>query len=174
MKTARVIITFDCSKHCSYCVNKYNYIMKQAIKINDLDKLKGFDEIVITGGEPMLDPQTTLAILKDIWSIEPDINKYMYTALYSYELTELIEYLNGITYTIHGLFNMDDLESFTKFQEFTRYYNKDKSYRLAISPTIERPIMIYPYLWKEIKIKDWKEEGRCKIPEHETLFIYEE
>ena len=172
-KTARVIITFDCNRKCSYCVNNYAYIINQAVVIKDLRQLKGFDEIVITGGEPLLDIGRTRDILKELeYEIVPNAKKYLYTAIFNPSLHIIIDYLDGITYTMHTDYDEDQL-AFDNVEDFIRIHN-NKSYRLAISPTLENAFMFYPFLWKEIKIKDWKEEGRCEILKHETLFIYEE
>ena len=172
-KTARVIITFDCNRKCEYCVNKYPDIMNQAVIIKDLNQLKGFDEIVITGGEPLLNIRRTRIILRDLeYVIVPKAKKYLYTAIFSPDMHMIIDYLDGITYTMHTDYDEDQL-AFDSFEEFIEIHN-NKSYRLAISLILKDAFTFYPYLWKEIKIKDWKEEGRCEIPEHETLFIYEE
>ena len=171
-KTARVIITFDCNRKCSYCVNDYAYIINQAIRIKDLNKLKNFDEIVITGGEPLLDRERTRDILRDLeYEIVPNAKKYLYTSIFNPSLRMVIDYLDGITYTMHTDHDEDQL-AFDDFEDFIKNHN-NKSYRLAISPTLENVFIFSPFLWKEIKFKDWKEEGRCEIPKHETLFIYE-
>ena len=172
-KTARVIITFDCNRKCSYCVNKYEDIINQAIRIKDVYDLIDFDEIVITGEETLLNISRTRIILRELeYVIVPKAKKYLYTAIFNPDMHMIIDYLDGMTYTMHTDHDEDQID-FDGFEEFIRQHN-NKSYRLAISPTLESAFMFYPYLWKEIKIKDWKEEDRCEIPEHETLFIYEE
>ena len=49
-KTARVIITYDCPRDCQSCCNKHIGDVPQ-VKFEDL---LSYEEIVITGGEPML------------------------------------------------------------------------------------------------------------------------
>ena len=172
-KTARVIITFGCDRACEYCVNKYAYIINQAVRIKDLNQLIGFDEIVITGGEPLLYIERTRNILMNLeYGMVPNVKKYLYTAIFNPNMHMIIDYLDGITYTVHTDHDEDQL-AFDNFEDFIRIHN-NKSYRLAISPTLENAFLFYPFLWKEIKIKDWKEEDRCEILKHETLFIYEE
>ena len=52
MKKARLIITFDCPRKCSYCCNTYKKIMEHARFTDGLEELTNYDEIMITGGEP--------------------------------------------------------------------------------------------------------------------------
>lgn len=95
-KTARVIITLKCERACSYCCNKYEKIIKQCVHINNLKPLRGYKEVIITGGEPMLNPSRTLSIIRRIKRMNPKALIYLYTAKYDMKLEDTIELVDGV------------------------------------------------------------------------------
>lgn len=52
MRKARVLVTQKCNKSCDGCCNKSN-ILDSMVTITSIDDLTCYDEIMITGGEPV-------------------------------------------------------------------------------------------------------------------------
>lgn len=168
MKTARLIVTLDCNRKCHYCCNTPE-MLASATKINDLSVLKDYDEICITGGEPMLNPKRTLNILIELDYYNKPL--YLYTALFHPELYALIHFLDGVHYTLHTNTTRTDLENLSHMHSLITQF-PGKSYRLYVQKDIDKITHIVPSLWTRLEIKQWIKE--CPLPENETLFILEE
>ena len=102
MKVARLIITLDCNRKCHYCCNTPE-MLASATHISDLSALKDYDEICITGGEPMLYPEKVISISNTLKRYNN--NKiYLYTAFTNgSELPRVIRRgtIDGINFTLH-------------------------------------------------------------------------
>lgn len=99
--TARIIITMNCNRTCDGCCNTYTEVMSQATEISDIAQLKDYDIICVTGGEPMLNVQNTLDIIREIRERCPDSLVYLYTAFYRDSMPAVINAVDGIHYTLH-------------------------------------------------------------------------
>ena len=60
-KTARVIITSKCDRKCPGCCNSKLDYTSLAKVIGGITALKDYEEVVITGGEPMINPKGEMA-----------------------------------------------------------------------------------------------------------------
>lgn len=177
-KTARVITLFRCDKSCSGCCNVYSKIMSNAIHISQLSELRDYDTICITGGEPLLRPDMVLADIQTIRKDCPNSKLYLYTALYTHRLEEIVNACDGVHFTLHEHATDTHIEGFYRFQEIVQLvHGKGKSFRLYIDPRVTLPVTILPWLWKRVEIKTWlTEEELLKtqpdgLPNGETLFI---
>lgn len=170
MKTARVILTFACPRKCSYCANNYKGIIDKGIEVPDLKGLKGFDEVILTGGEPSVFPSMVWRALAEAKDASPGCKVYMYTAQFKPWLALLMPHLDGIHYTVHENPTQDDIADFHTFQSLVMDY-PDKSCRLYINQSVNLPMKIYPNAWKRIECKPWLSESECKLPPNETLYI---
>lgn len=176
MRTARVIITFDCKRNCSYCSNKFTSIIDTAITIKSIDEMfkQKFDEVVITGGEPMLNPERTMAIISRIKKINDRIKVFMYTANYNSYIQTILKSIDGITYSIHENSSEEDAKDLLKMQAEIIGHKNSKSLRLYVNQSYPRKDLIIPSLWHRIKIENPLTENKCKIPDNEILFILKE
>ena len=177
-KKARVLVTMDCGRSCTYCCNTYRSIMSQ-MKTVKLDGLAEFDEILITGGEPLLYPTRIISILKELRrKCRLTTAIYLYTADIGHvglrSLLEIIHLTDGIQYSIHEGADYKDIEDFELFQHLIAFGGFDKSFRLYVDPMVDYKINIIPSVWKRVEIKPWIKEEDCKLPEGETLFYLEE
>lgn len=170
IRKARFIITKDCFRNCSYCCNKYKSIMSKAITTQTLYAVKNYDEIMITGGEPLEDPKRTLKIIELIRLMNPTCKIYLYTARYSIELIPIIDKIDGVHFTLHESANTADVVGFNKMQILAGRF-EGKSFRLYMHPGVKHRIPVKPLLWSRIESKPWLEEKDCKLPEGETLYI---
>lgn len=64
-KTARVIVTLACNRKCPGCCNE---TIGKVASIGDISVLSDYEEVVITGGEPMLNPDSLLRFIKALKS----------------------------------------------------------------------------------------------------------
>ena len=176
MKTARLIVTYECKRQCPHCCNKYAKIMRQVQHVRDVNALRGFDIVCITGGEPMLDPVRTTAIIKDIRSKCPDALVYLYTALVTSELLGILDLVDGMHFTLHEGATAADVGEFGWLQ--SRLLGKRGSYRLYLHPTIKHLVSLRCSQWSRIEVKPWLTEeellamnpGSGGLPPGETLF----
>jgi len=164
MKSARVIITFDCPRKCENCCNKSKSIIDSAIHIKHAYELSEFDEIMITGGEPMLYPKL---VSKFISETSPGQKLLLYAAMYAPDLTWMVDLFDGIQYSIHSPASKDDIDGFMSFQD--AIIGKHGSYRLHVDANINTSIPIIPGLWKRISATNMIVDS--PLPENETLFI---
>lgn len=77
-KTARVIVTFRCNRKCPGCCNLN---LPEYRKVHTDEELMEYQEIVITGGEPMLIPGKTLEFINRMWDKGYRGKMYLYTSL---------------------------------------------------------------------------------------------
>lgn len=66
-KTARVIVTLACNRKCPGCCNE---TIGKVASIGDISVLSDYEEVVITGGEPMLNPDSLLRFIKALKKAE--------------------------------------------------------------------------------------------------------
>lgn len=99
--TARVIVTYECNRHCPGCCNGHGNAVR---KIRDIRELLGYKEIVITCGEPMLLHNKLLMFIIELRDLMYTGNIYIYTATWEGFPSDksVLEWSNGITYTLHA------------------------------------------------------------------------
>lgn len=179
---ARILITEECHRSCFGCCNTYSHIMENSQYINDFTGLpSNLDEIMITGGEPMLSPIRTERIAKELRNAYPASKIYLYSALYNKNLGKIIPILDGLHYTLHERANEEDIHSLYRLQELLQVNKEDwkeKSFRLYIDDKVNLPIDIIHNIWSQVNISKWLTEQELLdkqpdgLPEGERLFIY--
>lgn len=98
-KTLRLIFTSKCNRSCHWCCNK-------DFDLPNLPRPKHFnyDEIFITGGEPLLFLDEVIGFIKAIRLVSK-AKVFIYTAYQSafssHELLRAIKHSDGITLTLH-------------------------------------------------------------------------
>ena len=96
MKKLRLLFTHECNRACKMCSNKY-------WDVNNLPTVEHFnyDEILITGGEPLLFIQRLIGLITAI-RVVSDAKIYVYTAWTGFvDLNNLLKYVDGIALTFH-------------------------------------------------------------------------
>lgn len=181
--TARLIITLDCNRKCHYCCNTPE-MLASATKIKDLSELDDYKEILITGGEPMLNPERTLAIVQHLnhlgkvyWDKHKELRKiYLYTALAADDpgwlYSMLFSGLDGIHYTLHyNCTAHDRITGIEVIEDLSKEFPTSKSFRLYMDSEVEHQVTIIPQRWSRIQSFKFIED--CPLPENEKLFILE-
>ncbi len=104
----RLLVTERCDRDCALCVNKQYDLRSLPIA----ETFDGFDEVIITGGEPMLVPERVVATILKCYKMKPRPRVYLHTARVPWVLASHLSLLAGITHTIH---NKTDINDFLLF-----------------------------------------------------------
>jgi MoaA/NifB/PqqE/SkfB family radical SAM enzyme len=169
---ARLLITEECERNCPYCCNQYESIMSKMQTIHGLGELQGYDEVMITGGEPMLDPERTLMIAAELKIRDPERPVYLYTALFDPAIEKILDVVDGVHYTVHENASGADVLGLSAFHGMIM--NRRGSYRLFIHPDSGISITLATWVWSRIEMKPWLTEDGCCLPEGEELLLLEE
>ncbi len=109
----RLLLFEKCNRNCKGCCNK-DFDLKN-LPIADNDSIRGKDMIILTGGEPMLNPSLIIRVTQDIKSVSaaPVI---VYTAkIDDYDTTiNVLQYVDGMTVTLH---KQDDVEHLARLHQ---------------------------------------------------------
>lgn len=184
MKTLRLIVTYDCMRDCAMCCNKHNDYLPEKVKSvseNFLPQaLDVYDEIVVTGGEPMLFYPELINLSKQI-DLATCVDSYVQTTMTSMTIDEfnsLCAHFDGVTMTIH------DQEALEEFAVLVTQMNcnwnshwlyEDASLRVNIFDHIDISTNywnLFSHFWKLNKDYTWR--SVCPLPDHETLLKLEE
>lgn len=170
-KKLRLLVTTKCPNRCPMCCNNSW----------DFDKLPvverwDYDEIMITGGEPLLHYIEVIHLVQNIKEICKIMGYkipkfYVYTALFeSWAINKTIDVVDGIVLTPHS---KKDVELFVIFNSILLYqesysFYKTKSLRLNLFPNIKKllPKDIDLSMWK-VKDIEWIKD--CPVPEGEDF-----
>lgn len=173
----RLLVTGKCHNDCPLCCNKqFNF--------NELEVVDRWDyeEIMITGGEPLASNRTTSYLIdmimgiRAIWHAQGWKGKiYLYTSTKRADLViKIISYLDGIVYTPHTIKEMHTFMQFAPAINFRRKLT-DQSLRLNLFEE-EAPGEVFKafnYGGKLIQqmwqIKSIKWIPNCPVPEGEDF-----
>jgi hypothetical protein len=174
---ARVIVTMKCQRHCKNCCNTGDVFLEHEV-IDDIESLLSFDEIIITGGEPMLILNEVILFINELRVIHGYSGKiYVYSALYNdalrAEYLDLFKYINGIHFTIHAEATDQEVMELKQLSEILPR-RSGLTFRLSID---ERLYDRYDFsnidlsTWSVVRKMKWL--VNCKLPADEKLLIYE-
>lgn len=164
-KKLRLLVTKVCDRRCPGCCNK-DYDLDNLPKITDFH---GWDEIMITGGEPLLFPEQLRKFVKELDSVKDNETKlYLYTAsmnlITNWEW--IITWFDGVQLTIHDL-SQEEIDYFNNTVLLHRRFTLPRTLRLSVFPELKYPILIRPKLWDVVRFQGWIE--KCPLPAGETL-----
>ena len=163
-KTLRLLMTRECDRSCAGCCNKQW----------DLDYVpvctsyKGYENIIVTGGEPFLYPYNLLLLLGQIHRQNKKANRIVYTAnsLGVINNPAVVERLHGLTLTLHEQSDVDgfiDLDASRTFVQLSR----GMSLRLNVFEGIQVPYEDLVCYWNVKDEIQWLEN--CPLPEDEVF-----
>lgn len=172
-KTARVIVTFGCNRKCPGCCNSK---LPEYRTVHTDEELMKYQEIVITGGEPMLIPGKVLEFINRIWDKGYRGKMYMYSSFWNGKgiSKEILKELDGLTFTLHAECTDEDIIALKNLSNCGILQNKDFGSRLIIDK------MVYDRYdlsnvnfsrWSVIRKSEWKET--CSPTPNEDLLVYE-
>ena len=170
---ARVVVTLDCSRQCPDCCN-HTGILAFGKKITDIEQLLGYEEIIITGGEPILIYDKVEAFIKMLRSKQYEGEIYLYSALYrSWAYEKLLPLVDGLHFTLHAEARDQDIIELKALSKVIADF-EGKSFRLSID---NRLYDKYDFSninfshWSVIRKLQWLKE--CPLPAGEELVIFE-
>jgi hypothetical protein len=182
-RIARIIITVQCDRYCAMCCNRYPSIIRNAKRISSLNNIRDYDEVIISGGEPLLCFDKTYNALHQL-KIQNNKLMYLYTAKSSLQIHTLLPLLDGLTFTLHDNVTSEEVDNFHHLQNsLSVSIGKQKPFmRLVIISGIKERLFIQPVKWNYIKIKPMMTEEELiamslkkdGIPLNETLFLLSE
>ena len=167
-KKLRLLVTTRCPNKCPMCCNNSW----------DFDKLPmvdrwNYEEIMITGGEPllfMLKLKELLSSIRIITPIQGNCPKiYIYSAVFNkYYIAALFAYIDGIVLTPHKKEDITELIKLNQYLLDGSEFMKSKSLRLNLFPDMKAllPKDIDLSLW-QVKDMEWIEN--CPVPEGEDF-----
>ena len=160
MKKLRLVVFKECDRKCPGCCNNYWDIDNLPV----VDSFKEYDEVILTGGEPMLDPKLIISLINLIKKENKLANIYMYTAKTDspYHLNLLVRLLDGVTITLH---EQADVDNFIEFDRVA--FGINKSLRLNVFKGIEVPYNELINNWIIAKDRVW--DSTCGLPQYEVL-----
>lgn len=161
MKILRLLLFQDCKRKCPDCSNQYFDIANLPF----CDDFSGYDQIILTGGEPMLRPFFVITVAQKIRK-QTDAPIYMYTADTSdpMKMHYVLKYIDGITVTLHDQW---DAEPFLYFLYYLKKYPlESKSLRLNVFEGIAYH-KEYCEGWQIKEGVHWIKN--CPLPENEVL-----
>lgn len=163
METLRLLLFTDCVRNCKGCCNK-DWDLDGLETENDYAK---YDQIMLTGGEPMLRPLFVAKVIYEI-RVQTSAPIYLYTAdvRRPQVVLFLLRYLAGLTITLH---EQSDVAAFKAFSLFLSDQEKRKSLRLNVFAGIDlsRANTVDWIVKRDI---EWIHN--CPLPENEVFCKY--
>lgn len=166
-KKLRLLITGRCPNNCELCCNKQ-------FDLNSIPIVDRFDyeEIMITGGEPLLFIDKVERLIKSIRNIETIQGKeyskiFVYTADCSNHLIDILHYVDGIVVTPH---DKRAVEYFININDWILKHKVVclcKSIRLNLFPNIKEMLKDVDLSMWQVKDIEWIKD--CPIPEGEDF-----
>ena len=168
-KTARVIVTLACNRKCPGCCNE---TIGKVASIGDISVLSDYEEVVITGGEPMLNPDSLLRFIKALKKQNKRQRVYLYTACLSMDdYGKILNQLDGITVTLDAEATDDDIRNLKYMSH--NLYGEDLDMRLFIDRRVYEKYdlsNICLKTWDVVRKLEWKE--KCDPADNEDLLLF--
>ena len=171
----RLLVTKQCPRSCSGCCNKdWDLDALQPLRLDDVwfnDDYDEWDEIIITGGEPLLYADELHDIVGELWEYF-DTKFYLYTAdAYGIIVDwRLMQWFDGITLTLHDakdVFEFSLLNDFLYIMHSRGKLKKDFSLRLNSFVKDELLEGECLDMWDVRHEMEWKKD--CPLPDGEVF-----
>ena len=165
--TLRLIVTEECNRNCEGCCNK-QYDLPSLPVATDFT---GYKQIILTGGEPLLDPGKLMKTISHMRKENPDAEIILYTAYLNdpYIVALLMPFVDGMTVTLH---EPEDVEQFQRLHSLVHTHSMGSWLSLRLN--VFQGIPLDSDWYDSWTIKSdiiWIED--CPLPEGEELMRYE-
>jgi MoaA/NifB/PqqE/SkfB family radical SAM enzyme len=172
-KKLRLLVTDKCNRACEGCCNNDWDIAGLPVA----EHYSGYSEILLTGGEPMMNPPKVLEVAHAIREEDHEVPIYMYTAkaVPAFNILGILLSINGITLTLH---EQKDAEGFEYLNELLLTVPNRvltmKQLRLNIFKGVEIYRGLHSFDMRHWVVKDGMEwEKDCPLPKDEVFMRYE-
>lgn len=171
-KTARLIVTYHCKRKCPGCCNQQEQTVS---RVSDIKELLKYQEVIITGGEPMLLASEVIYFIEELREVGFQGKIFMYTSWWNgKEISKsVLKLLNGITFTLHNEANDKDIMELKSLSNSGYLQDKNFNSRLFIDGRLFEKYdfsNINLNRWDVIRKLQWKD--KCEPAEHEDLLSY--
>jgi hypothetical protein len=125
-------------------------------------------EVTITGGEPMLEPLELQYVIRRLRYLNGNLRIYLYTAKTGNpaKLITCMEYLDGVTITLHHQGDVGTFKVFQDWLDFRSHWLETKSLRLNYFPESVNIEGLTLDGWK-VQALEWQKD--CPVPDNEVL-----
>lgn len=162
-KKLRLILFEDCNRNCEDCCNK-DFDIKNLPVCTDY---KPYDKIMLTGGEPMLNPALVVQVINEI-RVQTKAPIILYTADTSSPLWlfMILSLIDGVTVTIH------DSKDIPFFMEFDKNFTPPERMKDSLRLNIFKGVGFVPAkpYWNIKYDIEWIKN--CPLPKGEVLMRY--
>lgn len=168
-KKLRLLLTLKCPNKCPLCCNNGRDFEKLPV----VDRWD-YDEIMLTGGEPLMFPRSTEAIIRTIQNIQilqgiENSKMYVYTAIADRKVfLPVLDKVDGIVLTPHKKSDIKQFLDLNKVLLANPEMTKDKSLRLNLFEDMKKliPQKTNLSLW-QVKDIEWIKD--CPVPQGEDF-----
>lgn len=173
---ARIILNWECGRKCPLCCNDYGIIMAGRKIISSLDEFADYDEVMLTGGDPLLMKRDDLlGIVKRLRELSV-VKIYLYTTWWNKNADAVVPLIDGVHFSLHPDAGQRELELLRKVEEVAITY-PNKSFRLFVDAVLEMP-EVKESAWTRIERKRFMNEQELLelqsggVPDGESLYVY--
>lgn len=165
LRVLRLLLWEDCQRDCQGCCNKD----WDLITLETLGNFTGYDQILLTGGEPMMYTCDLIDAIDDIKK-QTKTPIYIYTADVSEPLKVMgiLGMVAGLTLTLH---NQEDILPFLLFNSIFGIAPPDKSMRLNVFKGVKLPDVNLDG-WTVKRDIEWIKN--CPLPKGEVFRRYDD
>ncbi len=158
----RLLLFEECNRNCKGCCNRDWNLKSLPIETD----FHGYSEILLTGGEPMLNPVLIINTVKSIRDQNTAAKIYLYTAKVDnwQALLSVLHYVDGITVTLH---RQSDVPPFLYLDSLLYKKNFIGSFRVNIFRRVDANISIIKQHWKVKDNMEWVKN--CPLPKDEVF-----
>lgn len=171
-----MILNWHCGRNCVLCCNDYSRVMAGREIISDLDRFAGYDEVMLTGGDPLLMGRRELLEVVSRLRILGVPRIYLYTTWWNGNGEAVLPLVDGVHFSLHPDAGSRELALLGQIESAAARY-PDKSFRLFVDAALDMPL-VNPDLWTRIERKVFMTEQQLfdlqpgGVPEGESLFVY--
>jgi hypothetical protein len=129
----RLILFPECNRSCKGCCN--NDYDLNGFEIHD--SFEGYNTVLITGGEPMLNPEMVIKVCDDIRKVNSSTRIILYTAKSkrALDLIAMLNWVDGITLTLHEQYDVKAFEELNALMKGKDWI--DKTLRLNVFSNVD-------------------------------------
>ena len=172
MRVLRLITTYDCHRNCENCCNKQFIFEKDMVPFLSTYETPfcAFDQVILTGGEPLLHKMSLMAWVHTIKRSVTDTKLIVYTSKTDeIDFIEiLIHYVDGLTVSIHNQEDMDDFMRLNFWLLRLKRYIMDNNVTLRLN--VQKGVEVKALnlsIWRQIKEFEMLEI--CPLPSNEII-----
>lgn len=165
----RLLVTDRCTRGCEMCCNRQFDLASLPV----CNAYGGYDEILLTGGEPLTEPVLLRNIILDIRREAPAAKIFLYTSVFGHRLLYFYDYLDGITASVRTNDDIDALREFTGVIRSRPAAGPSKSLRLKVFADREK-MTCWPEAYAPWKVTQAKWLPRCPVPDGEDFMLARE